>query len=102
VSSNAYKPQQGSPCSAYVAAECTYDDVLRPYTTDGASVGAVTVAVCRNQNYVIQRDVLPGEHPSHVHLIEPPGLSKGQRHALQKEMARQTRWVAGRVSWASG
>ena len=97
LSSAAFSPFRDSPCSGYVAAECTYPDVLGPCLICG--VGAITVEVLRDKKYLVQRDVVPGEHDSHVHLIEPSGLPKSKRRDLRAELARATRWVFGKTVW---
>jgi hypothetical protein len=99
LSSAAYQPYRDSPCSGYVAKECQHSDVLGIYS-DGVSIGAVSAGVIRSQQYTITRDVVPGEHPSHVHLIEPTGLTKGQRRDRRSELADKTRWIAG-PSWSN-
>jgi len=98
LSSMAYIPRAGEHCSAFVAAECQIYDVLNPYPIDGASVGMITIGVCHEHGYQVQRDVIPGEHPSHVHLIQPT-LAKKALHKARKAMAANTRWVAGTKQW---
>ena len=97
LSSAAFRPFRDSPCSGFVAAECTYPDVLGHCLVCG--VGAITVEVLRDKHYLVQRDVVPGEHDSHVHLIEPSGLPKSKRRDLRAELARSTRWVFGETFW---
>lgn len=99
VSAAAYKARSGEHCSVYVASECETAVVLTPYTVEGASIGAIGVDACRSRGYVVQRDVLANEHLSHVHLIQPTGLSKGARHAICRELALRTRWVVGVLTW---
>jgi hypothetical protein len=97
LSSAAYQRFHDSPCSGYVAKECQLSDVLGVYH-DGVSIGALAAGVIRAHQYTIERDVTLGEHPSHVHLIEPAGLSKGQRKELRSQLAGRTRCIAG-PSW---
>ena len=99
LSSAAFRPLRDSPCSGYVAAECTYQDVLGPCPTCG--VGAISVKALQDKNCAVQRDIVPGEHPSHVHLIQPSGLPKSKRHDLWTELAKATRWVFGETVWGA-
>ena len=98
LSSAAFRPFRDSPCSGYVAAECTYEDVLGP-ACPTCSVGAITVRTLQDKKYLVQRDLVPGEHESHVHLIEPSGLPKSKKHDLWTELAKSTRWVFGETKW---
>src|SRR5579864_8640696 len=66
LSSAAFRPPHGSSCSGYVARECTIEDVLGEHKFN--AVGAITVSHLTCRGYQIERDVEPGEHPSHVHL----------------------------------
>ncbi|MGH9242227.1 MAG: hypothetical protein ACRD3G_29625 [Vicinamibacterales bacterium] len=65
--------------------------------SEGVSIGALTAGEIRAENFTIQRDVILGEHPSHVHLIEPGG-TKGERRARQLKLAGKTRWIFG-TNW---
>ncbi len=100
LSSAVFRPLKDSPCSGYVAAECTYQDVLGP-ACPMCGVGAIAVKTLQDHQYAIRRDVNPGEHASHVHLIEPPGLSKSRKRDLWIELAKSTRWVFGETKWGS-
>ena len=87
------KYRDGSPCSGYVAKEASIDVVLGPRTD--CSVGAVTVEDLLAADYRVERDVVPGEHPSHVHLIEPTGLGKRALKDRWDTLAARTRWIHG-------
>jgi hypothetical protein len=93
LSSAAYRPLRDSPCSGYIAKQCTIADVLG--ANIGDSVGAITVTDLALNQHTVQRDVVPGEHASHVHLIGPNGLTKSQRRDLWEALGRKTRWVHG-------
>lgn len=99
LSSMAYVPRRGEHCSAFVAAECRVEDVIAVYPDGTMNVGAITVGTCQLQNYRVQRDVLPGEPDSHVHLIAPEGLSRGQFRLVRKALAENTHYVSGPKSW---
>jgi hypothetical protein len=99
LSSQAYKPRRGDPPSANIAAECDQAVVLGPYTLDNVSVGAITSEACARQDHDVVRDVAPGEHPSHVHIVSRPGFAKSALHRQQKNLANETLWIAGAQTW---
>jgi hypothetical protein len=85
-------PFPNSPCSGYVAS--THADVLGLYVSV-ASIGGLTAGAIRSHQFTVRRDVVDGEHPSHVHLVESLGLTKKQKHDLRSKLSAATRWIAG-------
>jgi hypothetical protein len=95
LSSAVFRALPDSPCSGFLACECALSDVLGEFKFD--AVGAIAANQLTSRGYRIERDVQQGEHPSHVHLVQPKGLSKSQRKNLWGELAQLTRWVCGPV-----
>lgn len=97
LSSAAYRTPSSGPCSGFIARECSFAIVVADRATD--TVGAIVVRDITDNLHSVVRDVIDGEHPSHVHLVPPQGLSRSALKKLWDGMALRTQCVHGSQRW---